>query len=392
MKLKYIDLYAGIGGFRSALDNLGNTCVFSAEIDSHALQTYEKNYNDKAAFDLDSIKEMSNEEIDKEIPNHDLLVGGFPCQPFSVAGNRKGFKTEDTKGTQFFNILKIIDVKKPKYLLLENVKHLFTHDGGKTWKIIKNQILERGYKIPDKEIILSPSDFGIPQNRKRVFIVAFKDSKPRNFIFSKTKLEDMEEILEKSLKNKNYVIDNELENVLKAWDEFVKNIIFPIEKTLPVIWIDEMISNDEIPNDMIPWRQKYLRDMRELYKKNKIFIDEWIDKYDVLKWKKRDKKLEWQVGKNNRNIKDSIITLRQSGIRCKAKPIFPTLVAMVQTPIIFDSHLNKFRFISPREAANLQSFPKNFILNPNDHQAYKQLGNAVNVKIVKELAKFYFNE
>ena len=130
--MKYIDLYAGIGGFRQALDSQGHKCVFTAEINPAAIQTYEQNYKDLAGFDLDSLQEMTEKEINKIIPDHDLLVGGFPCQPFSVGGKREGFNTEDTKGTQFFNILRILDVKKPKYIFLENVKNLFTHDGGKT--------------------------------------------------------------------------------------------------------------------------------------------------------------------------------------------------------------------------------------------------------------------
>ncbi len=386
--MKYIDLYAGIGGFRQALDKQGHKCVFSAEIDSAAIQTYEENYKDLAGFDLDTLQEMTDDEINKIIPDHNLLVGGFPCQSFSVGGKRQGFETEDTKGTQFFNILKILDVKKPKYIFLENVKNLFQHDKGNTWKVIKHELQKRGYNMPVKEIILSPEDFGVPQNRERVFIIGYKDKQPKEFEFEKvSKLIDP---IKSDKDSKKYIVETELSDVLEAWGEFIRNVNFPEGRTLPVVWIDEMKSDEKIDEAWPNWKQKYYRDMRNVYDENKVFIDKWIKKHNADSWSKRDKKLEWQAGKDERDIKNSIITLRQSGIRCKAKPIYPTLVAMVQTPIIFDKKLNDWRTITPREAARLQSFPEDFIINRKDHQAYKQFGNAVNVRVIEELAKFYF--
>lgn len=388
--MKYIDLYAGIGGFRQALDKLGHECVFSAEIDSSAIQTYEENYKDLAGFDLDTLQNLTDKEINSKIPDHNLLVGGFPCQPFSVGGKRLGFKTEDTKGTQFFNILKIIDVKKPKYIFLENVKNLFTHDGGNTWLVIKTELEKRGYQLPEKEIILSPVDFGIPQNRNRVFIIGYKGEKPDDFKFKPaTKFKN---ILVNNKDNEKYVITKELNSIFSAWEKFVKGVKFPEDKTLPVIWVDELRSKSKIQDSWPKWKQKYVKDMREFYADNKDFIDSWFDKYHPELWSPRDKKLEWQAGKDNKDFKNSIITLRQSGIRCKAYPIYPTLVAMVQTPIIFDKEFKKWRFITPREAGNLQSFPSSFKINPTDSQAYKQFGNAVNVKVIEELAKYYFDK
>ncbi len=387
--MKYIDLYAGIGGFRQALDKYGHKCVFTAEIDGSAIQTYEENYNDKAGFDLDSLQEMTDKEIDERIPDHNILVGGFPCQPFSVGGKRQGFETNDTKGTQFFNILKILDVKKPEFIFLENVKNLFQHDKGNTWKVIKHEISKRGYIMPEKEIILSPEDFGVPQNRERVFIIAYKDKKPKEFEFEK--IDKMINPINLGKKNEKYVLDKKMSNILNAWGEFIKNVKFPEGRTLPVIWVDEMRTQTKIDSTWPTWKQKYYRDMRDVYSENRKFIDSWVKKNNVDEWGKRDKKLEWQAGKDNRDIKSAIITLRQSGIRCKAKPIYPTLVAMVQTPIIFDTKLEEWRNISPREAARLQSFPEDFKLNPKDHQAYKQFGNAVNVRVIEELVKYYFN-
>lgn len=388
--MKYIDLYAGIGGFRQAMDHFGHECVFTAEIDPSAIQTYEENYNDKAAFNLDSLQEMTDNEINEKIPDHDILTGGFPCQPFSVGGKREGFSTLDTKGTQFFNILKILDIKKPKYIFLENVKNLFSHDSGRTWKIIREELGKRGYQMPEKEIILSPSDFGIPQNRPRVFIIGSKISKPKEFEFEKQTKQ--KSILKHLKSNEKLVISDELEKTLESWGEFIQNVKFPEGRTLPVIWIDYMKSNNVIDKDWPDWKKKYINDMTSFYIENKSYIDSWMKKHNCKEWSKRDKKLEWQAGKDNKNIRDSIITLRQSGIRCKSYPIFPTLVAMVQTPIIWDKNLSRFREISTREAANLQSFPENFKINPIKFQAYKQFGNAVNVDVIKNLVEFYFNK
>src|SRR5690625_4526235 len=162
-KFNYVSLFAGIGGFEQALNNLGGTCVFASEIDKFAAKAYEALYGEKPAGDIT--------EIDaKDIPNHDLLVGGFPCQSFSVAGKRAGF--DDVRGTLFFEIARIAEEKKPKALLLENVKGLVNHDKGNTLDAMLTLLNDIGYVI-DFEIINSKY-FGVPQNRERIFIVAVR--------------------------------------------------------------------------------------------------------------------------------------------------------------------------------------------------------------------------
>jgi len=163
-KFTFIDLFAGVGGFRQALDSLGGECVFSSEIDKFAAQAYETLYGEKPAGDITQIDA-------KDIPNHDLLVGGFPCQAFSVAGKRKGF--EDTRGTLFFEIAIIAKEKRPKALLLENVKGLVNHDKGRTLDVMIETLNEIGY-IVDFEI-LNSKYFGVPQNRERIFIIAVRE-------------------------------------------------------------------------------------------------------------------------------------------------------------------------------------------------------------------------
>ena len=165
IKLKLADLFAGIGGIRLGFEstNLVET-VFSSEIDKHASTTYELNHLDKPSGDITTIKE-------NDIPNIDILAGGFPCQAFSVAGYRKGFS--DTRGTLFFDIIRIIEAKMPKVVFLENVKGLVSHDNGKTFEIITKTLKDLGYSIFWK--ILNSCDFGnLPQNRERIYIVCFR--------------------------------------------------------------------------------------------------------------------------------------------------------------------------------------------------------------------------
>lgn len=175
--LKFIDLFAGIGGIRKGFEDKNTECVFSSEWDKYAAQTYEANYGEKPFGDITKIHE-------KEIPDHDILLAGFPCQPFSNIGKREGF-LHTTQGTLFFEVLRILKEKRPQAFLLENVKGLVTHDNGNTFKVIQNALQEElGYNIYFK--ILDAQDFGLPQRRERIIIVGFRpDLKVTNFKFPK---------------------------------------------------------------------------------------------------------------------------------------------------------------------------------------------------------------
>src|SRR5690625_1902803 len=164
MKFTYASLFSGIGGFEKALDKLGGECVFSSEIDKFAAKAYETLYGHKPTGDVTKINA-------KDVPDHDLLVGGFPCQAFSVAGKRKGF--EDTRGTLFFEIARIAKEKQPKALLLENVKGLVNHDKVRTLDIMMRTLNEIGYVVDFN--VLNSKYFGVPQNRERIFIIAVRE-------------------------------------------------------------------------------------------------------------------------------------------------------------------------------------------------------------------------
>ncbi len=173
-KPTFIDLFAGIGGFHLAFHNAGAKCVFASEFDRSARLTYKTNF-EKIEPDLFSSGNFMGDitEVDKNsIPDFDILCAGFPCQPFSQAGHKRGF--EDIRGSLFFEIAKIIEIKRPKAILLENVRHLYNHDGGKTFKRIREVLTdELGYKIDHQ--IVKASDHGLPQHRPRLFIVGFRD-------------------------------------------------------------------------------------------------------------------------------------------------------------------------------------------------------------------------
>jgi len=162
----FIDLFAGIGGFRIPLQELNGKCVFSSEFNYYAQKTYELNFGEVPFGDITKL----NLDI---IPKHDVLTAGFPCQPFSISGKMKGF--EDTRGTLIYSVLQIIEKRQPKVVFLENVKHLLYHDNGRTLKTILSHLDDQGYKTSFK--VLNASDFGVPQNRERIIIIGHKEKK-----------------------------------------------------------------------------------------------------------------------------------------------------------------------------------------------------------------------
>lgn len=383
-KFKYIDLFSGIGGFHQAMDQLGGECVFSSEIDKYAIETYKKNYNIDASHNV-----LESDYEDSRIPDHDVLCAGFPCQAFSKAGKRLGFDDE-TKGTLFFEVERILSNHKTKYIVLENVRNLVSHDHGNTWKTIYNHLKALGYRLTPKPIIISPHQLGIPQLRERVVILGIYDpdnaDKDLDIHFDKGIKKDennIYSILEDEPVDSKYYISEYEEKVLAAWDEFYRGINRDV-LGFPV-WADYFVKEAD---EMMPdWKKTFIRKNNELYNENKMFIDAWLYKYDNLKeFTPTHRKFEWQAGKSIKSIWEGIIQFRPSGVRVKKPTCFPALVAIVQIPIIGE----RKRRLTVREAARLQSFPDSFMPDDNDQQAYKQFGNAVNVEVIKLAAKKLF--
>jgi DNA (cytosine-5)-methyltransferase 1 len=376
--LRFIDLFCGIGGFHQALHRIGAKCVFACDIDEQCRKTYERNYGLKPHGDISKIS-ITHETI----PEFDILCGGFPCQSFSNSGKKGGLS--DKRGQLFEYILQIAALRTPRFMFLENVKHIMKIDGGKAFEHILRRIRETGYEVDIME--LSPHQLGVPQQRERVvFICVRRDIYKGNVsaVFEIPNIAiDVDRIFEQDPeKTAKYKISKEDEAILEAWDEMIQ--VFDIGESMsPTILCNEFYTTyTEQEFAALPdWKQEYITKNRPIYEKYKAQWDAWYRKHETLiKRKEIYGKLEWQAGKKKAgdSIFNQFIQLRQSGIRVKKREYFPTLVAIVQTPI----YAKERRHITPRECARLQSFPDSFVLNENDHTAYKQFGNAVNVDVV----------
>lgn len=296
---KIVDLFAGIGGIRLGFEQAFEDvhCVFTSEIDKYAVQTYQANFGDEiVSGDITKI-------VTQDIPQHDILLAGFPCQPFSQAGLKKGFN--DTRGTLFFDIERILLEKKPKAFLLENVKQLKGHDGGRTIDTILEHLRMAGYETHCK--VLSARDFGVPQNRERIYIVGFlKHGLSFKFpqaLQIKTRVGD---ILEKNVAEKYTISD-------RLWEGHQRRKI------------ENKLKGKGFGFSLFDENSGYTNTISARYYK---------DGSEIL------------IAQTNKNP----------------------------------------RKLSPREAARLQGFPKDYRIVVSDVQAYKQFGNSVSVPVIKAIA------
>jgi DNA (cytosine-5)-methyltransferase 1 len=385
---KFIDLFSGIGGFHQAMEQLGGECVLASEIDKYCNAQYEKNYGMSSDKNIRDIRE-------EDIPEHQVLCAGFPCQAFSKAGKQEGLE-DKTRGTLFFEIVRILKYHHTPYIILENVRNIISHDGGNTWRIIQESLRELGYRTTSEPLILSPHYFGIPQIRERVIILGKYDpdhiDTPLTIDFGTYKKKEensIYDILEEGEVDKSYYISDYETMVLQAWDEFYQGI------TLKVIgfpiWADYFKYEGDLTG-LPKWKAGFIRKNKQLYESNKEFIDGWLKKYHNLEdFTKTHHKMEWQCGTEISSVWEGVIQFRPSGIRIKKPDNFQSLVAMVQIPII-----GKYRRrLMVEEAARLQSFPvddkeKPYIPDENKQQAYKQFGNSVNVEVIKKAAQELF--
>lgn len=421
LKFDFIDLFAGIGGFHQALKAQGGNCIGASEIDQKCIELYEKNFpNTKILEDINKYIDFQNYKL----PKFDVLAAGFPCQPFSKAGNQQGFEDE-YRGKLFFTIIEILKKHTEcKFIILENVKNLAVKK--ENWDKIKSQLKKLNFYITESPLILSPTQFKIPQSRERVYILGIrKDIIDKNkFTNGDIRIEDLGNFsnlpksncklgdAKKILKDKyppDCLLSKKQNEILKNWLLFKKGTNYDVPNV--PLWVDYFgykLSNEEYKNQLFDrfiknsvgknirvkvtieklpeWKQRFATKNRIFYLKHKNFIDRWIEKTKILDEIKVYKKFEWNVGTDIKDYENTIIQFRQSGIRVKKDDYFPALVAINNTPIVYDKKNNILRKISPREAANLQSFKKNYSL-PNEftNSIYKQLGNAVNVDLVEKL-------
>ena len=383
---KFIDLFCGIGGFHQSMHRMGAKCILACDIDKSCRDVYMRNYGIEPICNIKDIDENNIEDFD-------ILCAGFPCQAFSNGGKKKCFN--DSRGLLFDEIIRIASVKKPKFMFLENVKHILRVSKGEVITYIKMKIDELGYKL--QLIQISPHNFGIPQQRERVYFVCIRNDIYNNIdvvIPTYTGGINFSRFLDKKSDiDEKYFIKDDILKVLEAWDEIIKKFETG-EKISPTILINDafkIYSQEEF--DMFPkWRKDYITKNKPLIEKYRTELKVWYDtNLNILTKREIYGKLEWQTGKlkNNDSIFDHFIQIRQSGIRVKRGYYFPTLVAISQIPI----YGKEKRYITPRECARLQSFPETFILATDDKKSYKQLGNSINVdnaySIIKSTLESY---
>ena len=416
---RFIDLFAGLGGFHTALAGVGGKCVFASEWVSGLQDLYERNYGIRPHGDITSIRADA-------VPSHDFLTAGFPCQPFSKAGDQLGFEHTE-QGRLFFNVLDILREKRPENFILENVPNLLKHDGGRTFERMANELEALGYTIRAER--LSPHQFGVPQIRERLYIVgsirgmsSFAWPKPASVQTNISSVLDADPVGARPLPEL-------LLRCLQVWDDFLTSspltvevpsfplwsmewgADYPYETTTPL----EMLATDG-PASMYPykgsfgvplagmteeeilsnlpshakrsgaefprWKREFLRQNREFFSQNRSWIDPWLPR--ITGFPSSFQKFEWNAKGEDRTVWKYILQQRASGIRLKRVHTAPTLVAMTvtQVPIIAWER----RFMTQRECARLQSLGT-IELPSQVGAAYKALGNAVNAHVVSLIVK-----
>ncbi|CAA6812389.1 MAG: DNA-cytosine methyltransferase (EC [uncultured Sulfurovum sp.] len=343
--LKYIDLFSGIGGFRRALELLSNDlgrktkCVAFSEIDKYAVTSYKANYNTRDEIEIGDIELFAKDpEQIKSLPNFDIVFGGFPCQPFSMMGKKLGL--QDERGGLFFSVMKIVDIKKPKYILLENVRNLFTHDKGSTYQQLKEELEEHGYNV--QEDILNTSNFGLPQHRRRLYIFASrKDLNTPTDIFNANLIQEhFSKLQDRSIKTYKNVLDGILDQN-KVEDKYYLS-----EKIKPTILSNgtkNFKSNSQI-NQLIA------------------------------------RPLTATMVKMHRACQDNYYSQEFLDADCQT--------SYLENSFSKDEEAtHKIRKLTPWETLKLQGFEKDFFINSqkagvSNHQLYKQAGNAVSVNTV----------
>jgi DNA (cytosine-5)-methyltransferase 1 len=417
--MRFVDLFAGLGGFHLALRSLGHHCVFASEIDDRLRVTYWKNFGIRPAGDIRNVKAS-------EIPPHDILCAGFPCQPFSKAGAQDGFDDPELGGL-YRDILRIIQHHEPKYVVMENVPNLRNHDDGRTWSRIETALRTAGYDVRIGE--LSPHEFGIPQIRQRVYIVAARRSleqfawpEPSDAQASSS----IRSILDTKPADARPIPDHVL-RCLTAWQEFLRAMprdekiphplwsmefgaTYPFEDRTPHSMSTEELGqfsgshgtpllNAKTRDEMLAllpshartrqarfpaWKIHFIRINREFYRCHKAWLDEWIPK--IRDFPSSRQKLEWNCqGETDRRLSRYVIQLRASGVRVKRATTAPSLVAMTSTqvPIITWER----RYMTPAECKRLQSMDDLPHLPEAHTRAYEALGNAINVEVARRVVR-----
>jgi len=432
--MRFVDLFAGLGGFHVALARLGHECVFVSELDEELRELYAANFPGSRPLLHGDIRESW-----KEVPPHDILAAGFPCQPFSKSGKQRG-RWDRRRGQLFNEIVKILKVHKPRFVLLENVGNFERHRGGRTWKVVQQELKKLGYNVRGTTHVaegghglISPHHFGYPQTRERFFIVASTgaladDPFPEPTLSGETTLAPI------VLSHRELTADEKAETALTPsqvdcidhWNEFVQAI--PSKVPLPSfpLWGDEfgarypyrdrppaLASLKELkrtiphgtykPNpkkkqllSLLPayatrsnepfpdWKVRFIAQNRRYYRKIRTHLPAgW--KRELSKFPASLRKLEWNCNGESRDLWTCVLQFRPSGLRAKRYTSSPALVAMTATqiPILGPER----RFLTRREGLRLQGFADTHRLPKSRERAFAALGNAVHTDVAYVIAK-----
>lgn len=430
-RFRFIDLFAGLGGFHVALAGLGGEGVFAAEWDPALNELYGANFAIPVWSDINDLRDAAT--IAQEVPGHDVLTAGFPCQPFSKAGEQLGFG-HTLQGKLFFKVLEILKEKRPRRFILENVPNILRHKNGETLKTITRELEDVGYAVGVHK--LSPHEFGIPQIRERAYFVGSLDGLAEfEWPTPSHKSTDITSVLDKRVMPVRAIQAHTL-RAIDMWDDFlrrspdkVKLPSFPIwamefgatypfeDATPPALWkengpqalgnflgsfgfglkglaqreqFERLPSHSRRPGDFAfpSWKQAFIRQNRQFFCANRRWIEPWMEHWEPWSYPSSMQKFEWNVQGGERRIDKYVLQIRASGVRVKRTTTAPSLIAMTptQVPILGKDIVGVRRYMTPAECAELQSLG-NLILPTGDVNAYKALGNAVNAGVVRAIAE-----
>ncbi|WP_448129379.1 DNA (cytosine-5-)-methyltransferase [Stenotrophomonas rhizophila] len=429
---RFVDLFAGLGGFHVALNGLAGHGVFAAEWEHTLRALYKVNFGVDAWGDLNELS--SDEMIASTVPDHHILTAGFPCQPFSKAGDQLGFK-DTNQGNLFFKVHDILRVKRPRHFILENVPNILKHDGGRTKATIIGMLEELGYSVDVEHF--SPHEFGIPQVRDRAYFVGSLEGLDHFEWPAKHKAPtEIHWVLRPDVPSSRAIPEQTL-RAIDMWGDFLRcsppalklpsfpiwamefGATYPYEDETPSgvwarrpVWglrqmglkgsfgqslectIEEQISRipshaNRVGDFRFPtWKRTFIRQNREFYQENRSWIDPWLARWRPQEFYSSFQKMEWNAQGESRDIDNFVLQVRASGLRVKRPTTSPSLIAFTQTqvPILGANLTGERRYMTPAECAELQCLGE-IQLPASDLDAYKALGNAVNARVVKAIAE-----